>query len=220
MQLSDYIKEYRNKHGLSQREFATKSGLSNGYISLLEKGENPKTGQPITPTLDTYKIIARSTDVSINKLFSIIDDAPIEINSAPINIDIRPINRQSLPVIGKIACGTPKFANEELSFYIETGNEVKADFCLVASGDSMIDARIYDGDIVFIRKQDTVDNGDIAAVIIDDEATLKRVYYYPEAQLLVLRPENRDFDEITYSGEDLDHVHILGKAVAFQSTKI
>ena len=66
-------------------------------------------------------------------------------------------------------------ANEEKELYVEAGANIHADFCLKAKGDSMIGARIYDGDIVFIRKQEMVNNGEIAAVMIDDEATLKRV---------------------------------------------
>ena len=76
---------------------------------------------------------------------------------------------------------------------------------------------IYDGDIVFIRKQSMVDNGEIAAVVIDDEATLKRVNYYPEKNLLILKAENPDYEDLVYTGEQLDHIIILGKAVAFQS---
>ena len=81
----------------------------------------------------------------------------------------------------------------------------------------MIRARIYDGDIVFIRKQSMVDNGEIAAVVIDDEATLKRVNYYPEKNLLILKAENPDYEDLVYTGKQLDHIIILGKAVAFQS---
>ena len=81
----------------------------------------------------------------------------------------------------------------------------------------MFRARIYDGDIVFIRKQSMVDNGEIAAVVIDDEATLKRVNYYPEKNLLILKAENPDYEDLVYTGEQLDHIIILGKAVAFQS---
>ena len=82
----------------------------------------------------------------------------------------------------------------------------------------MINARIYDGDIVFIKKQDVVDNGEIAAVIISDEVTLKRVYYYPEENTLRLQPENPTYRPLVYTGADLKQVRILGKAVAFQST--
>ena len=82
----------------------------------------------------------------------------------------------------------------------------------------MIGARIFDGDIVFIRSQESVDNGDIAAVIIREEATLKRVYYYPEEGKLILTPENPRYEPLVYLGDDLNSIRILGKAVAFQST--
>ena len=84
----------------------------------------------------------------------------------------------------------------------------------------MIGARIYDGDIVFIRSQSTVDNGEIAAVIINDEATLKRVYYYPNEEKLILSPENPRYAPLVYIRDELESIKILGKAVAFQSTVI
>ena len=84
----------------------------------------------------------------------------------------------------------------------------------------MVGARIYDGDIVFIRAQDAVDNGEIAAVIINDEATLKRVYYYPEEGQLVLSPENPRYAPLVYLRSELNSIKIIGKAVAFQSAII
>ena len=81
----------------------------------------------------------------------------------------------------------------------------------------MIGARIFDGDVVFIRSQSTVENGDIAAVVIGDEATLKRVYYYPDKQKLILSPENPRYEPLVFIGEELDGIKILGKAVAFHS---
>ena len=120
-------------------------------------------------------------------------------------------------MLGEIACGQPIYTNEDRESYVSASTEIRADFCLKAKGDSMVNARIMDGDIVFIRQQPVVDNGDIAAVIIDDTATLKRVYYYPEEQKIVLSAENSRYAPIVYTGEELDHVHILGLAVAFQS---
>ena len=120
-------------------------------------------------------------------------------------------------LLGDIACGKPIVANEEKELYVEAGAGIQADFCLRARGDSMIGARIYDGDIVFIQQQDMVDDGEIAAVIIDDEATLKRVNYYPEKNLLILKAENSKYEDLIYTGEELNHIRILGKAVAFQS---
>lgn len=110
-----------------------------------------------------------------------------------------------------------RLMNEEYGSFISTTDDLDVDFCLRAVGDSMIGARIYDGDIVFVRKQSSVDNGEIAAVLIDDEATLKRVYYYPDKNKLVLSPENPKYEPFVYIGEELSEVRILGKAVAFQS---
>ena len=131
--------------------------------------------------------------------------------------NIIPIATKRFPLLGDIACGTPIFADEEKELYVDAGASIDADFCLRAKGDSMIGARINDGDIVFIRKQDTVDNGEIAAVVIEDEATLKRVNYYPQQELLILKAENSQYADMVYTGEQLNHIIILGKAVAFQS---
>lgn len=133
--------------------------------------------------------------------------------------NIYPIELKKFPLLGEVSCGVPKFANEDRESYIMAGTEIKADFCLIAKGDSMINARINDGDIIFIRKQDTVENGEIAAVVVNDdnEALLKRFYYYSDKGLLILKPENPAYEDIIYSGEELNHIHVLGKAIAFQS---
>lgn len=144
-------------------------------------------------------------------------------NNNEISIDsmekwgIRPVEKKKVRLMGDIACGEPRYADEDRSSYVEVGTDIKADFCLRAKGDSMINARINDGDIVFVRAQNSVDNGEIAVVVINDEATLKRVYFYPNNNLLVLKPENPKYAEITYSDESLNNVKILGKAIAFQS---
>lgn len=80
----------------------------------------------------------------------------------------------------------------------------------------MINAGIYNGDIVFIRKQDTVNNGEIAAVIIDDSATLKRFFYNSEKDLIILKAENSQFEDLIYTRNQFDEIKIIGKAVALQ----
>ncbi|MBE6646103.1 MAG: helix-turn-helix domain-containing protein [Ruminococcaceae bacterium] len=122
-----------------------------------------------------------------------------------------------LPVVGQIACGYPVFASEEDGGTVYTDADTDADFCLIAKGDSMKDARINSGDTVFIKKADTVNNGEIAAIIINDEATLKRVYYYPESSKLMLISENSNYEPMVYSGDELEKIRIIGKAVAFKS---
>lgn len=128
---------------------------------------------------------------------------------------IKQIKTKKFPMLGKIACGKPIFAEQDYETYIEASADIKADFCLTASGDSMINARIFDGDIVFIHSQPDVENGEIAAVIINDEATLKRVYKYENR--IELRPENPTHQSLNYENEDINNITILGKAVAFQS---
>lgn len=124
---------------------------------------------------------------------------------------------KKVPLLGKIACGEPIFASEEYGEFVLTSDSIDADFCLRAVGDSMIGARIYDGDVVFIKKAPAVNNGEIAAILIGDEATLKRVYFYPDKDKLVLAAENPAYEPLVYIGAELIDVRILGKAVAFQS---
>lgn len=130
---------------------------------------------------------------------------------------IFPLESRRFPMLGEIACGKPMMAYEDLESYVISGTDLHADFCLRARGDSMIGARIMDGDIVFIRSADMVSNGEIAAVVIDNEATLKRVYYYPEEQKLILTPENPKYPPLVYIGNQLAEIRILGQAIAFQS---
>lgn len=211
MKLGDLIKAFRDEHSLSQRQFAIQCDLSNGYISILEKGINPSTGKPVTPTLPQFKKIAEGMGITLSELFEQVDDMPIDIGS---NILPFPDTRK-IPLIGAIACGAPILAQEHIEDYVRIPMDVAGDFALRCKGDSMINARIFDGDIVYIRQQDTVENGEIAAVLIDNEATLKRVRLYEDH--VSLEPENPQYRPIVLWGEEMNTVRILGKAVAFTS---
>lgn len=140
-------------------------------------------------------------------------------NEEKILSNVFSIELKRFPMLGEIACGKPKYTNEDRESYVMAGTNIKADFCLKASGDSMVNARILDGDIVFIQQQDMVENGEIAAVVVnnDSEATLKRLFYYQDKGLLILKAENPAYEDLIFQGEELNEVHILGKAVAFQS---
>ncbi|MBE5798361.1 MAG: repressor LexA [Clostridiales bacterium] len=141
-------------------------------------------------------------------------------DAIPNHPDILPVTTQYVPLLGDIACGEPIYAEENLSAVLAVGAEVDCDFALRCRGDSMIGARIYDGDIVFIKKQDTVMDGEIAAVILDDDATLKRVYRLADGRI-ELRAENPMYKSIIVGGDaETRSFHILGKAVAFQSRVI
>lgn len=122
---------------------------------------------------------------------------------------------KKVPLIGAIACGEPILAVENIDSYINMAEDINADFALKCKGDSMINARIFDGDYVYIRTQEDVDDGEIAAVLIGDEATLKRVHKYPGK--LVLSSCNPMYNDLIYQNEQLNDIRILGKAVAFLS---
>ena len=214
MKLGDLIREHREQHDLSQRQFADKCDLSNGYISILEKGTNPNTGKPVTPTIPQLKKLANGLGMTVMEMLECVDDMPIDIAADVPNIIPMPEMRR-IPLIGSIACGAPILAEEHVEEYINIPKHIHAEFALTCKGDSMINARIFDGDVVYIRQQDTVENGEIAAILIDGEATLKRVRLY--ADRIILEPENPLYDPLVYRGEEMNTVRILGKAVAFTS---
>lgn len=120
---------------------------------------------------------------------------------------------RTVPVLGEIACGTPTLAEENFDGLANIPASIKADFALRIKGDSMINARLFDGDLVFIEQTSDVENGSIAAVLIGNEATIKRVYKYEGR--LELRPENPMYSPISIEGPDLLNVHIIGRPVAF-----
>jgi len=188
---SEQLRRYRTEAGLSQSELAAAIGISKSSINMYERGER----EPGFATLS-----------ALCKLFNVEPNVLLGGSGRP----------QSLPLLGEIACGQPIFTNEEREPCIPPAG-IRADFALRAHGDSMIGARITDGDLIFIRRQSAVENGEIAAVAIGDTATLKRVYYYPEEQKLSLNAENPRYAPLIYVGEELEQVQILGKAVAFQS---
>lgn len=220
MTLGDIIKEYRSQHGMSMDDFSQRSGISKAYISLLEKNRHPRTGMPIIPSVGTISKAAIGMGMDFNDLFFMIDGnvdvSPLAALEA--QADIRPVDTRRFPVLGSVACGKPIYMNEEKEVYFDSASTIDADFILVAKGHSMINARINDGDIVFVRKQEYVENGEIAVVAIDDEATLKRFYRYDG--VIVLRAENPEYKDIEIRPGDQKEVRILGKAVAFQSNII
>lgn len=207
---TDRLRQAMDVRGMRAVELARLTGLSKARISQYTNGI-------YIPKADAMHKLARALDVSDLWLEGY--DVPMERTSGalPNYPDIFPIERKRIPVLGEIACGKPILTDEEHDSFIMSGTNLDADFCLRAKGDSMIGARIQDGDIVFIKKSDMVANGEIAAVVIEDEATLKRVYYYPEKSKLILTPENPKYEPLVFMGPELDEIHILGKAVAFQS---
>lgn len=202
---SSKLKELRKSKGMTLDELAELIGTSKQTIHRYENG-----------------IITNVPPEKVESLANALGTTPGELmgwdtEPAIAYENVTPMSVKRLPVLGDIACGMPIYADEKHESFVSVSDKFDADFCLTARGDSMIGARIYDGDIVFIRSQSAVENGEIAAVILGDEATLKRVYYYPNEKKLVLSPENPRYAPLVYVGRELENVKIIGKAVAFQS---
>lgn len=221
---NERLKLLRQETGLSQQDFAKQVGLSKSSVNMYERGEREPGLETLEAIADYFNVdmdylLGRSEHRSKTAWLEGLDKSiDLEILRSQVKFEnLFPIEKKRFPLLGQIACGKPIAANEEKELYVEAGANIDADFCLRAKGDSMIGARIYDGDIVFIQQADMVEDGEIAAVIIEDEATLKRVSYYPEKDLLILKAENSKYEDLIYTGEELNHIRILGRAVAFQS---
>ena len=202
------LKELRKQAGLTLDELAEKVGTSKQTIHRYENG----TITNVPP--EKVESLAVALGTTPQELMGWEDEPTVSYKN------VMPLSVKQLPVLGEIACGMPIYAEQTHESFINVADQLDADFCLKAHGDSMIGARIHDGDVVFIRSQSAVENGEIAAVIINDEATLKRVYYYPTEGKLVLSPENPRYAPLVYVGRELESVKIIGKAVAFQSVVV
>ena len=205
MEIKDILKNRRTELGLTQLDVANAVGVSEATVSRWESGD-----------------IANMKRSRIASLASVLKMSPSIIMGwneeheahMPSNVIPMPAMRK-VPLVGSIACGTPILAEENLDGTVEAPDHVRADFALRCKGDSMINARIFDGDIVYIRQQESVEHGEIAAVLIGDEATLKRVYIYDDC--ISLEAENPQYKPMVYRGEEMNNIRILGKAVAFTS---
>lgn len=204
MNMGDIIKQLRTEKGITQEELGKIIGVQKSAIRKYESG-----------------MVQNIKRTSIQKLSDYFGVSPSYLLGISTNKDvaseIRPVTLKRFPMLGEIACGKPIFANEEHETYIDASANIKADFCVTARGDSMTGARIFNGDIVFIKEQSMVDNGQIAAVVIDNEVTLKRWYYYPDKNKLVLQAENPNYEPFVYVGEELNTIRCLGRAVSFMS---
>lgn len=205
---SKNLRRLLEESGKTQKELAEAIGESQQVVNTWATGRSiPRMGR-VQKLADFFRV----------EKSALVDDQ--RESDIPQLSNIFPISKKRIPLLGEIACGEPIFCTEDRESYVEAGTDVKADFCLKARGDSMVGARILDGDLVFIQKDAELESGQIYAVAIDDEATLKRVYYDSKSQVLQLMAENSKYAPLIYTGETLDHVHILGKAVAFQSDVI
>lgn len=200
----------REKAGLNRKELADKIDVSPSTISRYENGTFSRL------KLAILESIGNATGINPLWLSGRSESMNHPHMQSP-HKDLLPIGKKRLSLFDGIACGEPRLIPDGIEVYVDVATNLKADYVLKAHGNSMTGARIRDGDLVFIRQQSTVENGEIAVVMIGDSATLKRVYWYAQNSLLVLRAENPEYDDQEFSGQELDNVKMLGKAIAFQS---
>lgn len=206
------FRQLRAESGLSQAELAKQLNVSKSRINMYERGERQ-------PDFQMQELIADYFNVDMDYLLGKSEYRNkyqwLATQSAhPANVLPMP-DAYSVPLLGEIACGKPILAVEDATETVDVPSWVHADFALKCRGDSMINARIFDGDTVYIQRTPEVEPGQIAAVRIGDEATLKKVYY--TGSRITLRAANPLYEDLEYSGEQLNDVEILGKAVAFTS---
>ncbi|MBQ2934378.1 MAG: helix-turn-helix domain-containing protein [Clostridia bacterium] len=204
MNIGNLIKKLRTEKGYSQEQLGNMLGVQRAAVQKWECG--------------TVKNLKRETIKKLSEIFDVPPSSFIDADYMNFNNVISFPKMNRIPLVGTIACGTPVLATENLDGEVTVPEEINADFALRCKGDSMIDARIMNGDIVYIRQQPTVENGEIAAVLIDEEATLKRVYLSENTITLVAC--NSKYQPFVYTGEQLSDIRILGKAVGFTSTHI
>jgi repressor LexA len=210
--INERIKERRLAANLTLDQVAKHLGVKEATVQRYESG--------------TIKNIKHETIIALANLFkckpSYLMGWDDQNSSLPVNEilnsgikNILPLEKKTLPILDSISCSEHLFVTGQHPFYGNAARDVPADFVLEAKGDSMIGARIFNGDLVFVKFQPDVDNGEIAAVIIDGEAVLKRVYKY--SKQIVLQSENPAFEPIVIDDQDPKEIRIIGKAIFFMS---
>ena len=221
MKLSEKLARLKSRRGLTTDALSLRSGVPKGTINKVLNGETRN------PTIATLKALAEALDCPLEWLSgeggsaAVPPPRPGDIPGVrrlgdaaqPHWFDnLLPVLTRKVPLLGAIAAGEPIYAEQALAVAdCEAG--IHCDFALRVKGDSMIGARIHDGDVVFIRRQDDVADGQIAAVVIDDEATLKRVYHVKNG--LQLLSENPKYPPMMFTLNECGVIRILGLAVGF-----
>ncbi len=210
----ELLRELREKRGFSVNQLALKSGVSVAHISRLE---NELRSAPKTETIRKLSKILGNHEELMRAAGHLPEKEEFDLSQIP---NAFPVGQTKLiPVIGVIRAGEPIYTYENISEWVDVPvSEMSSGeyFFLRVKGESMIGARILDKNIVYVRQQPDVENGEIAVVIVDDEeATLKRVY--KSKGFLTLRAENPNYPEKSYYKKDNTKVSIIGKAIFFKS---
>lgn len=201
MKFHERLKSLRCSKNITQGELAKMTGLSRSAVSMYESGKR-------RPDYETLEMLADFFNVNMDYLLGKSDT-----NTDYSNIkNIVPLELKKVPLLGTIAAGKPILCDKHIELLLPCDADLNADFALRVHGDSMIDVGYFDGDIVFIHQQPVVEDGQIAAVRIDDSATLKRFYKIPGGCMLL--PENAKYKAMTFTSENCDNIAIIGIPVA------
>lgn len=209
-EFKDRLEQALQIRNMKPSELSKATGIGEGAISQYRKGGYKASQRNLEK-------ISRALNFPIAWLMGISDHFGYETENSDIPLNITPLpEMKKIPLVGQIACGLPILAEENIEDYIDMPAHIHADYALTCKGESMINAGIQDGDMVYIRKQEEVENGQIAAVRVDgDDATLKRFYYDYENSVVQLIAENPKVGPLVFTGEDINRVKVIGLAVAF-----
>lgn len=216
MTIGEIIKKYRETNDITMDDFSRMSGLSKGYISMLEKNENPRTKLPITPTTKTLSSVAKVLGVSPSELM----DGINEVNDLP--KDAIPLEKMVLvPVVGIVRAGFGGLAfesdmgTETVDASVMRGYNLEDFFYLRVKGDSM-EPRLYEGDLVLVRRQTSVDSGSYSVVTIDDEEGVVKIVEYDKDSIILIS-QNHNYPPRKFVGADVERIRVIGKVIESKS---
>ena len=198
----DRLRSLRKSRNLTQDKLATDLGIAKSTISMYENGNRE-------PDFETLESIADYFNVSLASLIS-----------EHTALGAGPSKGISIPVLGYVRAGIPIEAVEEILDYEEISQDMAAQgeyFALSIKGDSM-EPKISEGDVVIVRKQDVVENGELAVVLVNgNDATVKR--FYKNDNGITLISTNPVFPPFVYSRKDVDElpVRVIGKVVELRA---
>lgn len=230
MYIGELIKKYRTEHSLSMQDFSKIAGVSKAYIGVLEKIYNAKTGEPVAPTLDKMKSIAAAMGLSLDELLKLLDETqPVVVNNSPSPMHTLPPSKPEgsvmipipggykVPVLGRVVAGVPLTAIREILDWEEIPERLGRTgeiFGLEIRGQSM-EPTLYEGDVVLVRQQPEVENGEMAIVLINgDDATVKEIKESSNG-LLLIGHNTAVYTPHFYTAEEVCNlpIQILGKVV-------
>lgn len=216
MTVGEIIKDFRSKYNVTMDDFAQMAGICKGYVSMLEKNENPRTKKPITPTTKTLKGVATALGISVSALMDKMNQSDdTEVHHYPSERTV------IIPVIGTVRAGVGGLALEDNMGY-ETvdahmlyGYDVADFFYLTVKGDSMV-PRLYEDDLVLVRKQSNIDSGSYGIVTIDDEEGVVKIVQHNKNSVTLIS-QNHNYPPRVFEGKNMKRIKIIGKVIESKS---